>query len=219
VDPVTLQWLLDHGANPDTSKPGRRDTALDYLIATYGRSPDLRACIDLLLRAGGTTRYDVPGVLDLLRGDLVGLAQQLDADPALVHRRWAELDCGSTGARRLLLQGATLLHVAAEFGNAEAARLLLDRGAQVNARADVDKAGVGGQTAIFHAVSQFEDRGLGVAQLLIDRGADLSVRVKLPGHYERPDEVVECTPLEYALLFPGVKGKTVAVLRARSPTT
>ena len=33
--------------------------------------------------------------------------------------------------------------------------LLLDRGADVNARATVDDAGVGGQTAIFHAVTQF----------------------------------------------------------------
>ncbi len=33
--------------------------------------------------------------------------------------------------------------------------LLLDRGAQVDARATVDEASVGGQTAIFHAVTQF----------------------------------------------------------------
>jgi len=37
----------------------------------------------------------------------------------------------------------------------------------------------------------------------------------LPGHYERLEEVVECTPLEYALLFPGVEGKTVKLLRER----
>jgi ankyrin repeat protein len=215
VNPVSLQWLLHHGANPNTPKPGRHVTALDYLISTYGRSSDLPLCIDLLLNAGGVTHYDLPGVLDLLRGDLTRLSERIDADPALVHRRFPELDCGSTGARRLLLQGATLLHVAAEFGNPEAAGLLLDRGAQVDARAVVDQAGVGGQTAIFHAVSQFEDYGYAVAQLLIQRGADLSLRVKLPGHYERSDEIVECTPLGYALLFPGVQGKTVALLRER----
>jgi ankyrin repeat protein len=215
VDPVALQWLLAHGADPNCAKPGGRVTALDYLIGTYSRSPDLGLCIDLLLAAGGTTRYDLPGVLDILRGHLDRLAERLDADPLLVNRQFPELDCGSTGARRLLLQGATLLHVAAEFGNLEAAKLLLDRGAQVNARAAVDEAGVGGQTAIFHAVTQFDDRGVPVTQLLLDRGADLSVRVKLPGHYERLDEVVECTPLGYALRFPGTQGKTVALLRER----
>jgi ankyrin repeat protein len=120
-----------------------------------------------------------------LRGRLDRFAELLAADPALVHRRFPELDCGSTGARRLLLQGATLLHVAAEFGSVEAARLLLDRGAEVDARATVDEAGVGGQTAIFHAVTQAGDWGLPVAQLLVERGADLSIRVKLPAHYAR----------------------------------
>src|SRR2546423_1615821 len=120
----------------------------------------------------------------------------------------------------LLLRGATLLHVAAEFGNVEAARLLLDRGADINARATVDEAGIGGQTAIFHAVTQFGDRGLAMAQFLVKRGADLRLRVKLPGHYERPKEVVECTPLEYALRFhtDSHSDKTVAFLRERGPS-
>jgi ankyrin repeat protein len=215
VDPVSLKWLLDHGASPNCSRPGRQVTALDYLIGAYTRSPRLRACIDLLLNAGGITRYDVPGVLEILRGRLDRLEAHLDANPALVNRRFHELDCGSTGARRLLLQGATLLHVAAEFGNVDAARLLLDRGARVNQPAAVDETGVGGQTALFHAVTQFGDQGLAVAQLLLERGADLSVRVKLPGHYERLDEIVECTPLGYALRFPGIEGKTVSLLRER----
>jgi ankyrin repeat protein len=159
-------------------------------------------------------------VLEVLRRQLDRLAEQLDADSQLAHRRFPELDCGSTGGRRLLLQGATLLHVAAEFGIVDAARLLLDRGADVNARATVDNAGVGGQTAIFHAVAQWDDAGLPMAQLLVERGADPSVRVKLPGHDERPDEVVECTPLEYALRFQddshSEKNRTVAFLRERS---
>jgi ankyrin repeat protein len=229
VDPEALQWLLDHGADPncggDLRNPATRGTsyargtALDYVIGSYGRSPErLSACIDALLAAGGTTRYDSPGVLDVLRRRLDRLAERLDADSKLVHRRFPELDCGSTGARRLLLQGATLLHVAAEFGIVEAARLLLDRGADVNARATVDDAGVGGQTALFHAVTQFGDAGLPMSQLLAERGADLSLRVKLPGHYERPDEVVECTPLGYALRFQsesGSEGRTIAFLRGR----
>jgi hypothetical protein len=218
MDAQVLEWLLDRGANPNAN--ARCGTALDYLMGTYARSAErLSACIDVLLAAGGTTRYNATGVLDVVRRPLDRLAEHLNSDPQLVHRRFPELDCGSTGGRRLLLQGATLLHVAAEFGALDAARLLLDRGADVNARATVNDAGVGGQTAIFHAATQFGDDGLPMVQWLVEHGADLTVRAKIPGHYDRPDEVVECTPLGYARLFvnepPAGDGSTVAFLRER----
>jgi ankyrin repeat protein len=210
VQPEAIRCLLQHGANPNSVRQGGKypGTALDYVIGTYGRSPQLGECMDILVEAGGKTKYDMPPVLDLLRGRLDLLAKHLDADPALVERRFPELDFGSTGARLLKLNGATLLHVAAEYGNVAAAKLLLERGADVNARAMLNESGVGGQSPIFHAVTQFFDGGLPMTQLLVDRGADLSIRAKLPGHYERPGEVVECTPLGYAILFPGEKHKT-----------
>jgi ankyrin repeat protein len=224
MDPAALKWLLDHRANPNCRDHGYEisghpypGTALDYLIAGYARSLErLSACIDVLLEAGGETRYDTPAVLALLRGRLDNLAELIDAEPGLVNKRFLELDCGQTGGRSLLLRGGTLLHVAAEFGNVAAVALLLDRAADVNARATVDDAGVGGHTAIFHAVTQFDDGGLTATQLLVERGADLTVRVKLPGDYERPGEIVECTALGYALLFGGAnQRRTVALLRER----
>jgi len=140
------------------------------------------------------------------------------ADPELVHHRFPQLDCGSTGARRLTLVGATLLHVAAEFGNPDAAALLLDRGADVHAAALIDENGIAGQPPIFHPVTQRAgDRGLAITKLLLERGAGLAVRAKLPGHYERPNEIVECTPLGYALRFPGEdlpNAATIELLRA-----
>jgi hypothetical protein len=205
VNPVTLRWLLEHGADPNRG----RQTALDYLIGTYVRSEEMVECIELLLQHGGTTRYDRPGVLEILRHRTDLLTARLDGDPSLVHRRFPELDCGSTGERRLLLIDATLLHVAAEFGNPDAARLLLARGADVNAR------GGSGQTPLFHAVSQFEDLGLPMTELLLDAGADVSVQANVPGHYERPDEFMACTALGYASRFPSENRKTVKLLRAR----
>src|SRR5712691_5951391 len=222
MDPAALKWLLDHGANLNCRDHGYEisghpypGTALDYLIAGYARSVErLSACIDILLEAGGATKYDAPAVLALLRGQLDILAELIDAEPALVNRRFSELDCGMSGGRSLTLRGGTLLHVAAEYGNLAAVALLLDRGADVNAGATVNEDGVGGQTAIFHAVTQFDDGGLPVTQLLVERGADLAARAKLPGDYERPGEIVECTALGYALRFGGAsQRRTVTLLR------
>jgi ankyrin repeat protein len=214
VEPRALKWLLDHGANPNCARAGRKhpDAALDYVIGTYSRAERLGKCIDILVEAGCESRRNMPAVMDLLRERMDLLAARLDEDPSLIHKRFPDLDFGSTCYRRLKLGGATLLHVAAEYGNPDAAKLLVERGADVNARAELDEAGVGGQTPIFHAATQFYDYGLPVAEFLVEKGADLSLRVMLPGHYERPEEFVECTPLGYARLFPGTENKTVAFL-------
>lgn len=87
------------------------------MIGTYVRDPKrLMACIDLLLVSGARTRYDLPGVLPVLRGRNDELVALLEADPTLIHRRYQELDCGPSGGCLLTLRSATLLHVAAEYG-------------------------------------------------------------------------------------------------------
>ena len=214
LEPLALRWLLRRGADPLLPERHGHQSPLDYVIGTYSRSARQGHCIRLLVEAGCTSRRNVPAVLALLRGRLDTLGAMLDADPPLVHQRFEELDFGSTGYRRMTLRGATLLHVAAEYGNVKAARMLLARGADVNARASLDSDGVGAQTPLFHAVSQFHDYGLEVAKYLIASGADLSVRARLPGHYENADEFVESTPMGYAQLFPGSESKTIEFLRS-----
>lgn len=221
----TLQWLLEHGADPNCGNeaawkargipyPG---TALDYLLGTYVRDPGvLSGCIEILLRAGGKSKHESPAILAVVRGRIAELAELLDENPDLSHQRFAGLDFGTTAGRMLTLRGGTLLHVAAEFQNLDAARLLLDRGADVNATAMLDETGVGGQTPIFHAATQPDDAGLPLVQLLVERGADLTVRATIPGHYEAPGELMECTPFEYALRFPGDQGPTCSYLKERA---
>jgi ankyrin repeat protein len=218
VDAQSLRWLLAHGADPMCGGRGDGTTALDYVIGTYARSAQLGECIDLLMGVGCTTRRGTLPVFEVVRGHTDRLLYLLELDPSLVRRRFPELDFGTTAHRGLTLRGGTLLHVAAEYGNVAAARLLLDFGANVNARVETDAAGLGGQTPIFHAVSQFQDWGLPVARLLADRGADMRVRARLPGHYERSEEVVECTAHGYARRFPGTANRTLEFLRSiRAP--
>jgi hypothetical protein len=162
LDPGSLKWLLEKGADPNCRNPENWSginylypgTALDYVIGSYVRDPEkLSSCIQILLDAGGTTKYSIPSVLAILRGDLDGLIEQINSDPALTSRQLPELAFGATGGRVLTLKNTTLLHVAAEYDQYEAARLLLNRGADVNARATIDDTGIGGQTPIFHAAT------------------------------------------------------------------
>jgi hypothetical protein len=211
LDPTSLSWLLQYGADPNCgtesqwqlhgkSHPG---TALDYLLGTYVRSPSaLNQSVKLLQEAGGTSRYNEPGVLATVCGDSETIDDLLRKDRSLLERRYPSLDIGTTAGRMLTLKGATLLHVAAEFGQPVVAQQLLDAGADADQTALIDANGIGGQTPIFHAATQGGDNGITVVRLLLERGADLSVRCRLPGHYERLDEVFEGTVLDYARLFP-----------------
>jgi hypothetical protein len=83
---------LQNGANPNGPNPASRGTALDYLIGSYARSAKLGTCIGLLLNAGGFSRYNLPGVLDTIQNRVDRLAGRLDANPALVHQTFSELD-------------------------------------------------------------------------------------------------------------------------------
>jgi len=71
-------------------------------------------------------------------------------------------------------------------GTPQSVQAVIDNGADVNARATVDPFGIGGQTPIFHAVTQFGDWGLAVAQLLSQSLLRLSV-LEEPGYYPRRD--------------------------------
>ena len=181
MDAAALKWLLDHGANPNCRDHGYEisghpypGTALDYLIAGYARSLErLSACIDVLLDAGGETRYDNPAVLALLRGRLDNLAELIDAEPGLVNKRFAELDCGQTGGRSLLLRGGTLLHVASEYGSVPAVALLLDRGADVNSAMPEDRSDSGYTLLLYRTKMGLGDSvAYADALLLLERGAD-----------------------------------------------
>jgi len=105
LDPVSLKWLLKHGADPNCGNPENwaaaghphPGTALDYLIGAYLRGPELlSSCLDILLDAGGATKYNTRSLLALLRGRLDDFRQQLDSDPTLISRRFPEFDFGTT---------------------------------------------------------------------------------------------------------------------------
>jgi len=221
LDPIALDWLLQHGADPDCgevskwqskgrSHPG---TALDFVLGTYVRDKDaLVQSIHLIRNANGSSQYDEPGVIATISGDSTEIDMLLGKDPSVIERRYPSLNIGTTAGRMLTLKGATLLHLAAEFGQVEIAKQLLEAGANIDACAAIDPHGIGGQTPLFHAAAQGYDFGMDVVRLLLARGADLTVRCQIPGHYEHPEEVFDGTVLDYARKFPGSANQTVNLL-------
>jgi hypothetical protein len=87
-------WRRSQSPGPNSSV-----SALDYVIQTYVRDPErLATCIEALLAGGARTRYDLPGVLPILRDKTDELAMLLDAGPSLVYRCYPPLDCGHRAA-------------------------------------------------------------------------------------------------------------------------
>lgn len=193
LHPDLLQMLIDLGANPKFEFAGNDGpaTPLSMLLGSYVRRPaELHACLDVLERSG-VELEDTPRMA-IYRGDCAALARHIDADADVVNSRF-DFDSPNTP-----LHGATLLHLAAEMCEVEAARLLLDRGADPNAAAGTDAEDFGGQSPIYHTVNSIWNAGFPVCELLVERGADLACRCNLRHlGYQRTFENI--TPLGYAV--------------------
>jgi hypothetical protein len=127
------------------------------------------------------------------RGRVEELERLIEAQPELVRKTWREMPDGN-----MALAGATLLHLAVEMGEIGCVDALLERGADINARAEIID-GIGGQTPIFHAIASNCDGNVRMLGHLADRcgrGIDLSVRATFRIYGEAWTEPV--TPLEYA---------------------
>lgn len=101
------------------------------------------------------------------------------------------------------LFGVTLLHVAAEYGHVRVARKLIKLGAQIDACADQDAVGFGGQTPLFHTVNSNQNRSEPVMRLLLEAGARADIL--LAGITWGKDmawetECFDVTPVSYAQL-------------------
>jgi hypothetical protein len=94
----SLRWLLEHGADPNCDDEVRwkaagkahPGTALEYVVGTYVRSKeDLSVCVELLREAGGRCRYDEPGVMAAILGDVAAVGELVAKDRALLTKRFS----------------------------------------------------------------------------------------------------------------------------------
>jgi hypothetical protein len=213
--PRTLKYLIDHGA--DLHAAARYCCPIEMLTCIYTRRPqDKAACLEIV-GAAGFALPETP-VMALHRSRLDLLQEHLDRDPSLLERRFTYGEVfykhdGTPGAAypATPVSGGTLLHLAIEFDDIDVARWLIERGADVNARAAIDADGFQGHTPLFHTVVNLAV-GMGLsddskARLLLDQGADPNARATfLPDarfHDEAPAAPFhDVTPVGYARRYP-----------------
>jgi ankyrin repeat protein len=221
-----LALLFELGAEL-ADEHGDRLAPIALLLQTYSRGPQGKhRCLELLAERG-IVLPDTPAMA-MHRGRIDLLEAHLRRDPQLCHRTFShqeiypsELGCHADHSFALHgtpLAGTTLLHMCVDFDEMEIARWLIEHGADVNARAEVDADGFGGQTPLFGCVvSQAYLCGLQrdaeFARLLLDRGANPNARASLRKQLRFvPDESVheyrDVTPLAWGKRFynPGSHG-------------
>ena len=158
-------------AGASATEPIKGQKPIDCFIAGYLRTPRFAECLRLLMGAGAT--IDDPLVEAVLLDDEAKLQKHIGAHGTDELTRKLTVPSAFTSCA-----GITALHLCAEFNSVRSATVLINAGANVNAAADLDADGIGGQTPIFHAVNSIFNYCRPVMELLVDAGADLDLRLK-----------------------------------------
>jgi hypothetical protein len=197
------RFLLDHGApaHTDESRSTKYpdfNTPIRMTLGCYLREryEEKHALISLLLERGARRPADVPeAAFAVFRGETAVLARLLDENTGWVHHRFGRFPYGN-----MLLHGATLLHLAVEFGEQACIELLIERGADLNARADLHDD-LGGQTPVFHAIASIGHRLTPLLEWLLSRfGSRIDLGLRCHGLAFSDDQHLRevLTPVEYA---------------------
>jgi ankyrin repeat protein len=180
LQPHSLKLLIERGAdmNAVSSDYGN---CIPMLIGTYWRNPEGKHdCLEVFAAAGFPFPETAPVAIHRGRIDL--LAALVDREPALLHRQFRATEIyppelGGIGLHVAPLDGGTLLHMAVEYQEEKIAQWLIDHGADVNARSEIDADGFGGHTPLFHTTVTLSVKAdAALARLLLRNGADPKLR-------------------------------------------
>jgi len=212
-----MEFLLSLGA-PMSDRSGDRLAPVAMVLEGYARNPEGKhQCLELLA-LHGIELPDTPAMA-VHRGRIDRLEEHLARDAGLLSRTFSHeeiyppsLGCHEDHSLALHgtpLAGSTLLHLCVDYDEMPIARWLLERGADPDARAEVDGEGFGGHTALFGTVvCQARRKDDRFARLLLDAGADPNARASLRKRLrfvadETMHEYRDVTPLSWGRRFHG----------------
>ena len=215
--------MLELGA-PVRDANGNRLAPVDVVLESDSRNPAAKHQILEMYVARGLELPDTP-VMALHRGRIGLLEKHLRGDPELLRRTFTheeiyppELGCHDPilATQGTPLPGASLLHMCADYDEIEIGRWLLERGMDVDAKADIDGDGFGGHTPLFGTVVSQPNFWMNhnqlpqvapFTQLLLDHGANPNARASLrkqlhPGYGEDTmHEFRDVTPVSWGQRF------------------
>ncbi len=194
-DARELRGYFENGGDPN-ERFSDGMPIFTLMVEMYTRTPRFKDCVQAFIDHG--LQFEPTELLSVFVDDADALEMQIKSDELLVNKTYALFNNTYTS-----LKGATLLHFCAEYNSVNCAGVLLNHGADINARAAVDEHGFGGHSPIFHTVNQNLDNSKEMLQLLLDRGADLSLAVKgliWAKGYEWETFIPAVNPISYAMM-------------------
>lgn len=203
-----IQKYFGDGGNPNEVHDGM--PLFTTMVEMYYRSPKFKDCIRAFIDAG--LEFEDKALLAVLAHDAESLKACIGDDPAVVFKAYSLYNNAYTS-----LAGGTLMHFCAEYNSLECAELLLQNGADINAKAAIDEYGFGGHTPIFHTVNQNGNSSIDMLHFLLQNGAELLITVKglIWGKgYEWETLMPAINPISYAMMgsLPQVHRKEKTVM-------
>lgn len=166
------------------------------MVEMYLRSQGFKACVQVFIDHGLV--FEDKALLAVFIDDAEKLEDLLKVDQSIVNKTYDLFNNTYTP-----LTGGTLMHFCAEYNSLACAEILLQYGADINAKAGLDQYGFGGHTPIFHTVNQNCNNSEAIMHFLLENKADLAITVKglIWGKgYEWETFIPAVNPVSYSMM-------------------